>query len=303
MAQQLDGDTTAGGGPTAGTSGQDGNASALSAVGSAGLTSKNMPVVLMYHSVTPYDDDPYLVTVTPGRFERQLDWLRSKKMRGVSVADLIAARRAGEGRDLVGLTFDDGYADFVSYAMPLLARRGFGATLFPIAGRLGGQNDWDAKGPRKPLMTADQVRQAADAGIEIGSHGMQHVSLPGTTDPELADEAGQSRAILQQAADQPVAGFCYPYGHIDDRVVAAVQGAGYAYGCAIWRSGATGPHAIPRVYVGDGDSSLRLWAKGVRHWLTWDYNGPGANRLADRIASGAPDALNRSGPSQVQHFA
>ncbi|MDR0344101.1 MAG: polysaccharide deacetylase family protein [Nocardiopsaceae bacterium] len=256
----------------------------------AGLAGSSVPVVIMYHSVIDYDEDPYLVTVSPARLRQQLGWLLRRGLRGVSVAGLVAARQAGDGRGLVGLTFDDGYADFISNVLPALADCGFGATVFPIAGRLGGQNDWDVKGPRKPLMTADQVRQAAGAGIEIGSHGLRHVSLPGTSDDELAAEASQSRAILQQASGQPVTGFCYPYGHLDERAVAAVRAAGYSYGCAIWRSEITGLHTMPRFFVGDADRPWRLWAKGVRHWLCWDYRGPGAGQLAQRLSPTAASA-------------
>ena len=245
-----------------------------------------MPAIAMFHSVSPHDEDPYLVTVTPERFDRQMRWLRRRGLRGVSVGELMAASRHGAGRELIGLTFDDGYADFIEYALPVLARYGFGGTVFPIAGRLGGLNDWDALGPRKPLMSADQVRKAADAGIEIGSHGLRHISLPGLAEAVLAAEAAESRAILTEMTGRDVTGFCYPYGHLDASSVTAVQQAGYSYGCAIWRSASTGPHALPRVYVGEADGSLRLWAKGARHWLAWDYRGPGAARLSRITASG-----------------
>lgn len=248
-----------------------------------------MPAIAMFHSVSPYDEDPYLVTVTPERFDRQMRWLRRRGLRGVSVSELMAACRDGNGRGLIGLTFDDGYADFIEYALPVLARYGFGATVFPIAGRLGGQNDWDVLGPRKPLMSADQVRRTADAGVEIGSHGLRHMSLPGLDEAALAAEAGGSRAILMETIDREVTGFCYPYGHIDESSLTAVRKAGYSYGCAIWRSGSTGLHALPRVYVGDTDGSLRLWAKGARHWLARDYRGPG---------SGAPGPGHRLAPKE-----
>lgn len=228
----------------------------------------------MYHSVTPYEIDPYLVTVRPLRFEQQLRWLRRRGLKGVCMRDLLAARRTGSAARMVGLTFDDGYADFVSYAVPILERCGFSATVFPIAGRLGGDNEWDPDGPRKPLMTAEQVRQVADMGLEVGSHGLQHVSLVSLSDAELARELADSRAALQDISGQDVAGFCYPYGDIDDRVVAAVRSAGYGYGCAIWRSAIIGPHALPRTFVGDNDSAPRLWAKSARHWLGWGRRGP-----------------------------
>jgi peptidoglycan/xylan/chitin deacetylase (PgdA/CDA1 family) len=260
-------------------------------------------MVAMYHSVSPYEQDPYLVTVTPERFDRQMRWLRRRGLRGVSVSELMAACRNGDERGVIGLTFDDGYADFMDYALPALARYGFSGTVFPIAGRLGGHNDWDALGPRKPLMSVAQVRKAADAGIEIGSHGLRHVSLRGMAEAGLTAEAEESRAILAETTGQEIASFCYPYGHVDDSAVAAVQAAGYSYGCAIWRSASTGAHALPRVYVGDADGPLRLWAKRSRHWLTWDYRGLGAAWLGRIVASGGKASTDASEPSGIQQLA
>jgi peptidoglycan/xylan/chitin deacetylase (PgdA/CDA1 family) len=215
--------------------------------------------------------------VSPLRFDQQLRWMRRRGLRGVGMRELLAARRAGSGAGLVGLTFDDGYADFASYAVPIMARYGFSATVFPVAARLGGDNAWDPEGPRKPLMTAEQVRQLKDAGMEVGSHGMHHVSLVSVPDAELDRELADSRAALQDISGQDVAGFCYPYGHVDSRVIAAVRSAGYGYGCAIWRSALTSPHALPRTFVGDDDSAARLWAKGARHRLGWGHRGPAAS--------------------------
>jgi peptidoglycan/xylan/chitin deacetylase (PgdA/CDA1 family) len=155
-----------------------------------------------------------------------------------------------------------------------MERFGFSATVFPIAGRLGGDNEWDPDGPRKPLMTAEQVRQVAGQGMEIGSHGLRHVSLVSVSAAELARELGESRAALQEISGQEVAGFCYPYGHIDDRVIEAVRTAGYGYGCAIWQSAITGPLALPRTFVGDNDSAARLLAKSARHRLGWGHRSP-----------------------------
>lgn len=108
---------------------------------------ESTPWIAMYHSVGDCSDDPYRITVTPERLDRQLSWLRGRGLRGVSVSELLTApSRTG----LVGLTFDDGYADFVDHALPVLARHDCGATLFVLPGRLGGDNAWDPLGPRKP---------------------------------------------------------------------------------------------------------------------------------------------------------
>jgi peptidoglycan/xylan/chitin deacetylase (PgdA/CDA1 family) len=168
----------------------------------------------------------------------------------------------------VGLTFDDGYQDFVTYAMPVLQRYGFTATAFVLAGRLGGHNAWDAPGPYKALLTSDQVCQAAHSGMEIASHGLDHVPLTEADDARLCAETVRSRVILQELIGQQVRGFCYPWGRLDARVLKAVRAAGYDYACAGLPSAAIGRHAIPRTYVHDRDSSWRLDAKRIRSGLT-----------------------------------
>jgi peptidoglycan/xylan/chitin deacetylase (PgdA/CDA1 family) len=239
-----------------------------------------VPLVLMYHSVSPYDEDPHEVTITPQRFEKHMRWLRHRRLRGVSMAELLSARAEGRGRGLVGLTFDDGYQDFVTYALPVLQRFGFTATAFVLAGRLGAQDEWNRPAAEKQLLTADEVCLLAKSGIEIGSHGLDHVELPEVEDTQLSAETGHSRAVLQDLVGQPVRGFCYPYGHLDARVVNAVRAAGYDYACAIWPSPAIGRHAIPRTYVHDRDTQWRLDAKRMVSGLTV------GNRIAVRRHQG-----------------
>ncbi|MFI6881061.1 polysaccharide deacetylase family protein [Streptomyces sp. NPDC050400] len=225
------------------------------------------PWVAMYHSVDDCADDPYDVTVTPERLGQQLRWLRSRGLRGVSVAELLDARSRGAGRGLVGLTFDDGYGDFVENAVPLLRHYECSATVFVLAGRLGGENGWDVEGPRKPLLTAQGIRAAAAAGMEIGSHGLLHVDLTRPDDDERRAEVQRSKAQLEELTGGPVHGFCYPYGHVDPPTVEAVRRAGYRYGCAISPGSLTSVYAMPRVYVGQRDAPWRLELKRRVHRL------------------------------------
>jgi peptidoglycan/xylan/chitin deacetylase (PgdA/CDA1 family) len=216
--------------------------------------------------------------MTPERFEQQMRWLRSRGLRGVSMAELLDATATGRARQMVGLTFDDGYQDFVSTAMPILKRYDFTATQFVLAGRLGGENAWSRPGPNKPLVSADEVREITRAGIEVASHGLHHVSLLEADDAQLRDEVVRSKAILQELIGGPIRGFAYPYGYSDARVVAAVQTAGYDYACAVRPWNGIGRHAIPRTSVFEHDNTLRLDAKrivstlrvgnrfGVRHY-------------------------------------
>lgn len=222
------------------------------------------PHILMYHSVTALEqpaDDPFHITVTPDRFEEQLTWLARRGLRGVSARELLAAQ---DQRGLVGLTFDDGYADFPRTALPILLRHGFTATVYVVAGRIGGSNGWETTGPVKPLMDRSAVLECAEAGMEIGSHGLLHAHLP-QLDAETAEhEITESRRLLGDLVGTPIAGYCYAYGEHGAREVDLVRSAGYDYACAVAPSHLRGRYALPRTYVGQADGGLRLTAKRVR---------------------------------------
>ncbi|AXE26744.1 polysaccharide deacetylase family protein [Streptomyces globosus] len=226
------------------------------------------PWVLMYHSVTEFTDpaeDPYGITVTPRTLEAQLQWLHSRGLRGVSVRELLRARAEGRGAGLVGLTFDDGYGDYVTRALPLLRRYDCTSTLFVLPGRLGVDNHWDPLGPRRALLTAEGIREAAAEGQEIGSHGLLHQDLTAAPDDVLQQELRGSRDLLREITGTLPEGFCYPYGHVDTRVADAVRDAGYAYACAIEPGRLAGPYALPRTHVSQADGSGRLRIKQLRH--------------------------------------
>ncbi|MEV5574993.1 polysaccharide deacetylase family protein [Spirillospora sp. NPDC052269] len=223
----------------------------------------SLPPVLMYHSVDYYLEDPHLITVTPSRFERQMRWLKAGRLRGVSMSELLAARAAGRHRRMVGLTFDDGYADFVRNVVPVLRELGFTATVFMVSGEIGGRNSWD-DGPRKRLMDAEQLRAVARAGMEVASHGVRHLSLPDVGDDDLVSELRESRAQLSELVQRPVSGFAYPYGNVTPREARAVRKAGYDYACAIWETGAD-RHALARTYIGERDDPFRMRLKFARH--------------------------------------
>ncbi|MFI9271789.1 polysaccharide deacetylase family protein [Kitasatospora sp. NPDC052896] len=233
----------------------------------AGQARRGAPWILMYHSVADEEEDPYLLTVSPERFAAQMRWLASRGWRGVSIRDLFAARAAGQGGRLVGLTFDDGYADVAGHVVPVLRAYGFTATAYLVTDRLGGENGWDAEGPRKQLLSVQQVRELAGAGWEIGSHGLSHRSLPGVPAQQLRREVRDSRRVLEGLVGSRVGGFCYPYGAVDEPAARAVEEAGYDYAVAIGHGPLAGRYALPRCYVGDRDGAWRLRAKRHRQGL------------------------------------
>ncbi|MFJ8884693.1 polysaccharide deacetylase family protein [Streptomyces sp. NPDC102402] len=238
------------------------------------LPLRSRPWILTYHSVSDPTDDPYGITVSADRLDEQLTWLRRRGLTGVGVSALLRGRASGE-RGLVGLTFDDGYADFLDEALPVLLAHGCTATVFVLPGRPGGSNTWDPLGPRRPLLTEEGIRTVAAAGMEVGSHGLLHQDLTALSDDGLRTETHESRDALHRIVGQAPSGFCYPYGTADRRVAASVRDAGYTYGCALVPGALTGPLALPRTHVSHADRGARLRAKEVRHRLRYRSAGAG----------------------------
>jgi peptidoglycan/xylan/chitin deacetylase (PgdA/CDA1 family) len=170
----------------------------------------------------------------------------------------------GGARDLVGLTFDDGYEDFLRTALPTLETLGFSATLFVVTGMLGEENTWEHRGGsrvRLRLLDADGVREVSRRGMEVGSHTVTHPRLSGLDPVVLAREVGDSRQMLGEIVGTPVEGFSYPYGDLDGPAVRAARNAGYVYAVATKKPIEYGIHDWPRTYVGEKDSPLRFGVK------------------------------------------
>lgn len=223
----------------------------------AGRRMPHLPLIMMYHSVGVRPHDPNNLAVTPERFEEQMATLHRRGLRGVSVAELLAARAAGSARGLVGLTFDDGYTDVVEHALPVLRRFGFSGTFYVLAGRIGGANEWD-EGTPWALVDEAGIRRWADAGFEVGSHGSMHVALAGAAPEVLREEIADSREKLSELVGKPVAGYCYAYGSMDAAARSAVAEAGYDYACAVTSRVSLGVRALPRLYVGQAHTSKHI---------------------------------------------
>jgi peptidoglycan/xylan/chitin deacetylase (PgdA/CDA1 family) len=102
-------------------------------------------LILMYHRVADLDSDPHLLAVTPGHFAAHLDVIREHG-HPLTLNDLVKGLERGRvPRRAVAVTFDDGYADNLHVAKPLLERLEVPATVFVAAGLVGGQREfwWD----------------------------------------------------------------------------------------------------------------------------------------------------------------
>ncbi len=102
-------------------------------------------LILMYHRIAEVKLDPWSLCVTPQHFAEQLEVLQ-KYTHPISLKKFVQAHRDGKIPDrAVVVTFDDGYADNLHYAKPILERYGIPATVFVSTGYIGKEREfwWD----------------------------------------------------------------------------------------------------------------------------------------------------------------
>ncbi|ANN20893.1 glycosyl transferase [Amycolatopsis orientalis] len=155
----------------------------------------------------PGEDDTW---VTVEQFERVLD----------TVA----------GREDVGLTFDDGNSSDVEIALPRLVERDLTAEFFPLAGRIG----------QRGFVDADGLRELADAGMSIGSHGWEHRDWRRLDGRHARRELETAPKLLADLSGAQVRSYAPPFGAYDRRVLSRLR-----------HSGAT------RVYTTEGGAASR----------------------------------------------
>ncbi|HWP42820.1 MAG TPA: polysaccharide deacetylase family protein [Blastocatellia bacterium] len=111
----------------------------------AGKRLHGQALILLYHRVAEPGCDPWHLSVKPHHFREHLEVLR-KHARPMRLLDLVAALRRGRlPRRAVAVTFDDGYADNLSHAKPLLEKFDVPATVFVAVGYTGREREfwWD----------------------------------------------------------------------------------------------------------------------------------------------------------------
>jgi peptidoglycan/xylan/chitin deacetylase (PgdA/CDA1 family) len=133
------------------------------------------------------------------------------------------------------VTFDDGFCSVAQLAQPVLARHGVKAIQFLIAGKPGGQNDWDvAKGDvSESLMSEAEIRAWLAAGHAVGSHSLTHPNLKKLSTAAAREELNRSKQTLEQKFGISVRHFCYPFGGFNVETPVLAKEAGYATACTM----------------------------------------------------------------------
>ncbi len=223
--------------------------------------------ILMYHRIAA--DGPVALEryrVAPDLFAAQMAGLHRAGYRTIGLGDWITAKARREslpGKPVI-LTFDDGYRDFLTAAMPVLRTHGFFASVFLVADCIGGTADWDAGyGETAPLLSWEEVRTLQETGIELGCHSSVHWPMTGMHLKELAEDTIRARAMLEEGLAAPVTTLAYPYGAENEFVRRVVTDLGFraAVSCkpGLSRLG-DDPLRLPRIEISGGCTPEQLLA-------------------------------------------
>jgi len=210
--------------------------------------------ILLYHSI---DDDPpdWIAPFAVGRrrFAAQLDAVAGSGRVAISAAQVVEARRGGAPlpENAVLITFDDGYRNFLTDALPELDRRGLRASLFVTTGALGRVNK--SLLPDAPMLTFAQLARLADAGVEIGAHAHLHAQLDTLRTVEIVEELSLAKWILEDVLSRAVNLFAYPHGYSNAEVRRLTRETGYQ-----------GAFAVGNAFSPDTDDPFRVARLTVR---------------------------------------
>lgn len=218
---------------------------------------KKVPI-LMYHSISDYAAPKFQqFAVSPALFARQMAYLNWRAYTPMTVTQFLRVRWRGSSalpQRPVILTFDDGFADFYTSALPVLKYYGFTATLYITTGFINGTSQWlQREGETaRPMLTWAQIKDICANGIECGAHSHSHRQLDTLPAQSAQDEIVHSKRLLEYHLKQEVLSFAYPFGYYSASVQQQVRQAGYTSACAVkyaMSSETTDPFALARLIV------------------------------------------------------
>lgn len=232
--------------------------------------------ILTYHQIAeaPPKGTPFRsLCVSPSDFSRQMSLLRRLGYHGLSMADLMPYLHGEKTGKVFGITFDDGYLNNLTHALPVLRQNGFTATCYVVSGLVGQTNVWDQEVgiPQVPLMDVAQLKQWADGGQDVGSHTRHHVHLDKLDSEQALEEILGCKQDLESALGTSVDHFCYPYGQFEESHAQMAQQAGYLTSTTT-QKGRCWPgadlHRLPRITVARRMTRLGLWLR-----IAFGYRG------------------------------
>ncbi|WP_338519417.1 polysaccharide deacetylase family protein [Alteromonas gracilis] len=203
-------------------------------------------VILLYHHVST--QTPASTSISPSKFKEHMVYLKENHA-VVSLQEVVNAlkNKTPLPDKAVAITFDDGYANILENAHPVLTELGFPYTIFINPGEIG-------VGPKQ--LTWEQVESMRNEGVSFANHTMDHLhmlnNMQSMGQKAWLENVWQNVEEAQKQLDSRLAigtqYLAYPFGEYNQTLEQQLKKHGYiGFG---QHSGAVGPYssmqALPR---------------------------------------------------------
>ena len=216
---------------------------------------KGIPV-LMYHAIG-YEKGNN-ARVPKEKFKAQMKYLKDNSYSTLTLDEaydfFIKDKPVPE--KAVVLTFDDGYVDNYSEALPILRELGFKATIFVIT---------DVVDKSPGYMKLEQLKEMQASGMDIQSHTVYHDNLTKLSYEKQVKTLKESKQFLESALSKKIQYFAYPYGVYSKETLTAVKEAGYTMAFTTagrWSDKVDGVLTLDRVFI-SGSANLDVFIERI----------------------------------------
>jgi len=252
-----------------------------------------VPIILFHHvSVSPINSQYY---VPPEKFDEELKLLRDWEYTTITIEMLLKA--INEGADLpprpIIISFDDGNLDNYTNAFPIMQKYGFTGVVYIVGNYVGADK----------YMNADQIKDMAASGWEVGSHSMSHADLTFLEPQRQRYEVVESKELLEQTLGVPIKTIAYPFGKSNGAVIDYAHFAGYTAGMSLgftYDQGSSNLFTLQRRDI-KGTYSVKQFAfflpwQGDPTYLPTDTPTPTATPTRTRIPTYTQYPTSTTGP-------
>jgi len=247
---------------------------------------KSSAPILLYHAIgEPVEIEWPPSLITPAAlFESHLQYLTQTGYRVVSVEELVKLLQNNDSLEkVVAMSFDDGYRNNYTDALPLLKKYAAKASFYIVDRDIG----------KGIYMDRKKLHGLLANGMELGSHTINHAPLALIDPKYLPWEVGSAKKFLEEKLDgYTVKGMAYPNGGYNEKVLKAVNHYGFTYGLTgkvganTYQTFSKAPYEMYRISIVDDGNGLEGFKRRLERAYIWGYlqtKGIDLNLLRDLL--------------------